>query len=399
MRKQINLSFVHKGYIMNIGIDKIGFAAPDYVLDLADLAQARNVDPNKFKIGLLQSEMAVAPVTQDIISLGAKAAEDILTEEDKQTIDMVIVGTESSVDQSKAAAVTIHGLLGIQPFARSIEMKEACYGATAGLSLAKSHIAQFPESKVLVIASDIAKYGVASGGEPTQGAGAVAMLVTANPRILVLNNDNVCQTRDIYDFWRPNYDKYPRVDGKFSTEQYTDCLTTTFDYYQQKTGKTLNDFAAMCLHIPFSKQGLKGLQAIAQDEETLSRLTERFQEAIVYNKVVGNIYTGSIFLSLLSLLENSRALETEDQILFYSYGSGAVCEIFSGQLVEDYRDHLQENRLEQLNQRTKLSVKEYEQVFFEEITLDETGSSLNLPEDQSPFALIKVDNHKRIYRK
>ncbi|HEL1678945.1 TPA: hydroxymethylglutaryl-CoA synthase [Streptococcus suis] len=384
---------------MNIGIDKIGFAAPDYVLDLADLAQARNVDPNKFKIGLLQSEMAVAPVTQDIISLGAKAAEDILTEEDKQTIDMVIVGTESSVDQSKAAAVTIHGLLGIQPFARSIEMKEACYGATAGLSLAKSHIAQFPESKVLVIASDIAKYGVASGGEPTQGAGAVAMLVTANPRILVLNNDNVCQTRDIYDFWRPNYDKYPRVDGKFSTEQYTDCLTTTFDYYQQKTGKTLNDFAAMCLHIPFSKQGLKGLQAIAQDEETLSRLTERFQEAIVYNKVVGNIYTGSIFLSLLSLLENSRALETEDQILFYSYGSGAVCEIFSGQLVEDYPDHLQENRLEQLNQRTKLSVKEYEQVFFEEITLDETGSSLNLPEDQSPFALIKVDNHKRIYRK
>ncbi len=57
---------------MNIGIDKIGFAAPDYVLDLADLAQARNVDPNKFKIGLLQSEMAVAPVTQDIISLAAK---------------------------------------------------------------------------------------------------------------------------------------------------------------------------------------------------------------------------------------------------------------------------------------------------------------------------------------
>ncbi|MBO4126641.1 hydroxymethylglutaryl-CoA synthase [Streptococcus suis] len=384
---------------MNIGIDKIGFAAPDYVLDLADLAQARNVDPNKFKIGLLQSEMAVAPITQDIISLGAKAAEAILTEEDKQTIDMVIVGTESSVDQSKAAAVTIHGLLGIQPFARSIEMKEACYGATAGLSLAKSHIAQFPESKVLVIASDIAKYGVASGGEPTQGAGAVAMLVTAKPRILVLNNDNVCQTRDIYDFWRPNYDKYPRVDGKFSTEQYTDCLTTTFDYYQQKTGKTLNDFAAMCLHIPFSKQGLKGLQAITQDAETLERLTERFQEAIVYNKVVGNIYTGSIFLSLLSLLENSRALETGDQILFYSYGSGAVCEIFSGQLVEGYRDYLQENRLEQLNQRTKLSVKEYEQVFFEEITLDETGSSLDLPEDQTPFALIKVDNHKRIYRK
>lgn len=93
---------------MNIGIDKIGFAAPDFVLDLADLAQARSVDPNKFKIGLLQSEMAVAPVTQDIVTLGAQAAASILTEEDKATIDMVIVGTESSVDQSKAAAVAIH---------------------------------------------------------------------------------------------------------------------------------------------------------------------------------------------------------------------------------------------------------------------------------------------------
>lgn len=385
---------------MKIGIDKIGFAAPSYVLDLADLAFARQIDPNKFKIGLLQSEMAVAPVTQDIVTLGAQAAAAILSDDDKAAIDMVIVGTESSIDQSKAAAVFIHQLLDIQPFARSIEIKEACYGATAGLSLAKSHIAQFPNSKVLVIASDIAKYGIASGGEPTQGAGAVAMLVSAEPRIMVLNNDNVCQTRDIMDFWRPNYDKYPRVDGKFSTEQYTDCLTTTFDYYVKQTGKSLADFAAMCLHIPFSKQGLKGLQAICQnDEKTLSRLTERFHEAIVYNQVVGNIYTGSIFLSLLSLLENSQTLKAGDSVLFYSYGSGAVCEIFSGILVEGYHKQLVENRLDQLKERKRLSVAEYEAIFFEEIALDEAGNAIDLPADDCPFALQQVDQHKRIYRK
>ncbi|MDG3131722.1 hydroxymethylglutaryl-CoA synthase [Streptococcus suis] len=384
---------------MNIGIDKIGFAAPNYVLDLADLAQARSIDPNKFKLGLLQSEMAVNPVTQDIITLGAQAAASILTDEDKASIDMIIVGTESSLDQSKAAAVTIHSLLGIQPFARSIEMKEACYGATAGLSLAKSHISQFPDSKVLVIASDIAKYGVASGGEPTQGAGAVAMLVTANPRIMVLHHDNVCQTRDIYDFWRPNYEKYPLVDGKFSTEQYTDCLTTTFEHYKKKSGKRLADFAALCLHIPFSKQGLKGLQAIAQDDETLSRLTDRFHEAIVYNKIVGNIYTGSLFLSFLSLLENSKTLQADDQILFYSYGSGAVCELFSGRLVEGYFKQLDTNRLDKLRQRKRISVAEYENMFFQEIELDETGTSCRLPEDASPYALIKIEEYQRIYKK
>lgn len=384
---------------MNIGIDKIGFAAPSYVLDLADLAEARSVDPNKFKIGLLQSQMAVAPVTQDIVTLGAQAAQAILSKEDKEQIDMVIVGTESSIDQSKASAVFIHGLLDINPFARSIEIKEACYGATAGLSLAKSHIAQFPNSKVLVIASDIAKYGIQSAGEATQGAGAVAMLVSADPSILILNNDNVCQTRDIMDFWRPNDDKYPRVDGKYSTEQYTDCLTTTFAEYQKRTSKQLADFAAMCLHIPFSKQGLKGLQAIGQeDPETLARLTDRFHEAIVYNQIVGNIYTGSIFLSLLSLLENSSALKTGDEILFYSYGSGAVCEIFSGQLVEGYRHYLQENRLDELNQRTPLSVAEYETLFFEEIEMDESGNAVHLPADTTAFALTAIQDHKRIYR-
>lgn len=382
---------------MNIGIDKIGFAAPSYVLDLADLATARDIDPNKFKIGLLQSQMAVAPVSQDIVTLGAQAAQAILTEEDKAAIDMVIVGTESSVDQSKAAAVSIHSLLGIQPFARSIEIKEACYGATAGLSLAKSHVAQFPNSKVLVIASDIAKYGIASGGEATQGAGAIAMLVSADPRIMVLNNDNICQTRDIMDFWRPNYDKYPRVDGKFSTEQYTDCLTTTFTRYQEKTGKTLADFAAMCLHIPFSKQGLKGLQAIAQGED-LERLTARFHEAIVYNQIVGNIYTGSIFLSLLSLLENSQAIQANDQILFYSYGSGAVCEIFSGRLVEDFRHHLDSKRLEKLQAREQLTIAQYEEIFFEEVQVDSDGNSIALT-DAIPFALQKIEDHKRSYRK
>ena len=32
---------------MNIGIDKIGFATANYVLKLENLAEARNIDPEK----------------------------------------------------------------------------------------------------------------------------------------------------------------------------------------------------------------------------------------------------------------------------------------------------------------------------------------------------------------
>ncbi len=81
---------------------------------------------------------------------------------------MVILATESGIDQSKAMCV-VHGLLDIQPFARSFEMKEACYAATAALDYAKLHVEKFPQSKVLVLPVTLLNIG-RTPGEPTQGA-------------------------------------------------------------------------------------------------------------------------------------------------------------------------------------------------------------------------------------
>ena len=146
-----------------VGIDKMDFYAPGYFVDMANLAQARGVDPKKFNEGIGQDQMAVPPITQDIVTMGANAA-DFLTEEDKAAIDMVLVGTESGIDQSKSSAVYIHHLLGIQPFARSVELKEACYSATAALHLGLDYVRTHPERNVLVLASDIARYGLVSSG-------------------------------------------------------------------------------------------------------------------------------------------------------------------------------------------------------------------------------------------
>ena len=270
---------------MTIGIDKIGFATSQYVLRLSELAAARNTDPEKLSKGLLLKELSIAPITEDIVTLGASASHSILTEEEKEEIDMVILATESGIDQSKAAAVFVHGLLGIQPFARSFEMKEACYAATAALDYAKLHVEKFPQSKVLVIASDIAKYGIDTPGEPTQGAGSVAMLVTQNPRILAFNDDNVAQTRDVMDFWRPNYSSTPFVNGIYSTQQYLDCLKTTWTEYQKRTGLTLDDFAAVCFHLPYPKLALKGLKKILDKSlspEKQAQLQYNFEQSILY---------------------------------------------------------------------------------------------------------------------
>ena len=387
---------------MTIGIDKIGFATSQYVLKLQDLATARGVDPDKFNKGLLLEELSIAPLTEDIVTLAASASDSILTEQERAEIDMVIVATESGIDQSKAAAVFVHGLLGIQPFARSFEIKEACYGATAALHYAKLHVENSPKSKVLVIASDIAKYGIETSGEPTQGAGSVAMLITQNPRIMAFNNDNVAQTRDIMDFWRPNYSTTPYVNGVYSTQQYLDSLKTTWLEYQKRYQLTLDDFAAVCFHLPYPKLALKGLKKIMDKslpQEKKDLLQKHFDQSILYSQKVGNIYTGSLFLGLLSLLENTDSLKAGDKIALYSYGSGAVAEFFSGELVEGYEAYLDKDRLNKLNQRTALSVADYEKVFFEEVVLDETNSAQFAGYENQDFALVEIVDHQRRYSK
>lgn len=383
---------------MNIGIDKIAFHVPNYYLDMTELAQARNVDPNKFHIGLGQDQMAVIPVSEDIITLGASAAAKILTEEDKKTIDMVIVGTESSHDFSKSAAVIIHRLLGIQPFARSFEIKHACYGGTAALQLAKDYVQNHPDRKVLVIAADIAKYGLRSGGEPTQGCGAVAMLVTADPRILQLLDDNIFYSEDAYDFWRPAGHDYPLVDGHLSTQLYIDSFLKVWQQNKLVNQELETDYAALLFHLPYTKMGRKALQASFPDMLPFDqkRLTARYDESICYSRKVGNLYTGSLYLGLISLLENSSALQAGDTLGLFSYGSGAVSEFFSGILIEGYQEQLLKTGHQTLlADRQKLSLAEYEAMFQEQLPTD---GGLAVYDNPAPFSITRIEQDIRYYR-
>lgn len=384
---------------MNIGIDKINFYVSKYYVDMAKLAEARQVDPNKFLIGIGQTEMAVSPVNQDIVSMGANAAKDIITDEDKKNIGMVIVATESAIDNAKAAAVQIHNLLGIQPFARCFEMKEACYAATPAIQLAKDYLAQRPNEKVLVIASDTARYGINSGGEPTQGAGAVAMMISHEPSILTLNDDAVAYTEDVYDFWRPTGHKYPLVAGALSKDAYIKSFQESWNEYARRQGKTLSDFESLCFHVPFTKMGKKALDSIIDnaDETTQERLKSGYEDAVYYNRYVGNIYTGSLYLSLISLLE-TRDLKGGQTIGLFSYGSGSVGEFFSATLVDGFEKHLDiEGHKALLNNRTEVSVEEYESFFKRFDDLEFNHDIEQSDKDNDLFYLKDINDDIREY--
>ena len=279
---------------MKIGINKIGFYVPKYYIDMRELARKRNVDPNKFTIGLGQDEMSVNPITQDTISLAANAAYNTIDKEDLKDIDLVILATESGTDHSKSGATSIHSLLGINKNARCVELKQACYSATAALQFAKAHVALNPNKKALVIASDISRYGLHTSGEPTQGAGSVAMLITKDPKLLNITEENSYFSEDIWDFWRPNYKDAAVVDGKYSNEQYLRLFNETFSKFKEDFKQDENDLEAMLFHIPYTKLGRKTLNTVVDHEH---RLMKVFNKSTVFNRKVGNIYTGSLYLS------------------------------------------------------------------------------------------------------
>lgn len=377
---------------MEIGIDKIGFYTPEFFIDMEKLAEVRGVEPAKYTIGIGQEKMAVAPLSQDAVTMAANAALEVLDEEDREAIDFVLLGTESGVDHSKSGAVWVHRLTGIQKYARSVELKQACYSATAAITMAMGHISLHPERKVLVLGTDIAKYGLNTGGEPTQGAGAVAMVLSANPRILALDTDSVSMSEDISDFWRPLHSDYAIVDGKFSNQAYLNFLADVWGEYKQRNNRDLSDFEALCFHVPYTKMGKKALKALTEQasEEDAARLMGYYEPSISYNKGVGNIYTGSLYLSLLSLLEQGPELPEDARIGLFSYGSGGVGEFFSGKVKPGYKEHMLKDEHEALlNNRRELSIEEYENILQQALPKDETDIELDVLETTSGTVVLK----------
>ena len=385
---------------MKIGIDKIGFYTTPLYLDLTELAQARGVDPNKYLIGIGQEKQAVIPPTQDIVTMGANAADRILTDEDRKQISTIIVATESGIDNSKAAAIYVKELLQLDPFVRAVEVKEACYSGTAALQFARGLISLNPDEKVLIIAADIARYGLETSGEVTQGGGAIAMMISAEPRVLAIEGPSVPYSEDVMDFWRPLYASEALVDGKYSTSVYIDFFQKTWERYQTLTDQTLSDMAAMIFHLPFTKMGKKALDAILGDQNDPHSVLMRTQLAAsqAFSRQVGNLYTGSLYLALLSLLTRSHNLQYGDRIGLFSYGSGAQGEFFTGILQADFKEMVRQADVEKLIMaRKQVSVPEYERLFRAQIGYNSKNVFLDLSQDHEKYVLQGQQDQKRIY--
>lgn len=368
---------------INIGIEKIAAYVPEYYITMEQLSKHRNIPLEKLTKGLLQEKMSIPSYNQDIISMAVNASHQILTKEDKQLIDLVIFSTESSFDHSKASSITLSSLLKINANARCVEIKQACQSTASGLSWAYEHLQLYPNKKVLLVSSDIAKYEPETAAESSQGAGAIAMLISTNPKILKLNNDQKIWHNDIFDFYRPINYPYPIVDGPLSKDAYLTAIDNVFDNNKK--------YDALLFHTPYPKLVYKALEHLKLKD--YANLKQQLDQALIFNKVVGNIYTGSLYLSLISLLINSN-LTANSTIGFFSYGSGCVAEMFSGKLLPNYKDYLLIDYHQNLiNNRKQLTFNNYLKYMHQPIPTNK-----KIKTDNHNYCQLKIiKNYQREY--
>ncbi|KAK4166463.1 hydroxymethylglutaryl-coenzyme A synthase C terminal-domain-containing protein [Cladorrhinum sp. PSN259] len=245
----------------------------------------------------------------------------------------------------------------------------------------------------IVVAGDIALYAKGAA-RPTGGAGAVALLIGPDAPIVFEPGLRGSYMQHAYDFYKPDFtSEYPVVDGHYSLNCYTEALDGAYRAYNKRetlltkgvnghanghangNGVTdhglpktpLDRFDYMAFHSPTCKLVQKCYARLLYHdyladpenkvffevppevrdmdykksltdkvvEKTFMTLTKkRFQErvkpAIQVATQCGNMYCGSVWGGLASLIGHvdSSALEGK-RIALFSYGSGLAASFFS----------------------------------------------------------------------
>jgi hydroxymethylglutaryl-CoA synthase len=385
------------------GIDSLAIYTSRYALDLQALATERGFASSKYQDSLSQFIMSVPPPGEDIVTMAANAAQQALRNINLQDVAMLLFATESGIDQSKSAGIYAHHLLGLSAQCRVVELKQACYSATAALQLALPWVRENPGKKILVVAADIARYGLKTNAESSQGGGAVAFVLSTNPRVLAFDKEYCVLTDDVMDFWRPNYMDEALVEGKYSSKLYLSMLEKTWQQYSIQSRRGFADHAYFCYHTPVPRLVEKAHQYVAkcsqQTELTEAQLQQQLAPTLCYSQQIGNSYAASLYIGLASLLDKATDDLSGQRIGFYSYGSGCVAEFFSGVVQPGYQAALHTDYHQfLLANRTMLNCEEYEH--FYRYHYNETGAEQMTPEyDTGLYRLTKMQQHKRIYER
>mmetsp|Transcript_30667 Transcript_30667/g.85908 ORF Transcript_30667/g.85908 Transcript_30667/m.85908 type:complete len:442 (+) Transcript_30667:76-1401(+) len=356
-----------------IGLRGLQVVVPKHYVPLAELETHDGISAGKYTKGLGQTNMAYVDEHEDINSLCLTAVHGLLEayDVDPKAVARVEVGTETIVDKSKSVKTHLVDLFGHGAL-EGIDTTNACYGGTSALFNALQYMesSYYEEGTYsVVVAGDIAVYEKGPA-RPTGGAGCVAMLIGPDAPLLFEPGVRGTYMEHAWDFYKPFAgSEYPAVDGHLSNDCYIRALDQCFAAYRASavrvTGRepSLGDFQHFLFHCPYSKMVQKSYARLMYNDmlaqpgvyegtplyehrdstpgETyndrdlmkaaVTASAEAYASAVEpslrLSKEMGNIYCGSLYLGIASLVASGR-LAQNDFVGLFSYGSGLAASMF-----------------------------------------------------------------------
>ena len=440
---------------MKIGIDALTFDVAKIHLPITKLAKARNIDPEKLQKGLGLEKMTLPDLHQDVVVFGANALTKLILNYniDLTEIARIYVGTESSIDSSKPVSSFLIALLE-QKFGQNtlsqcdvVDFTFACIGGVDALQNCIDFVTLNPNKKAIVVTTDFAKYDLNSTGEYTQGAGALAMLITSNPRIITFKNNWATSTKGVFDFFKPYrtiskaaitgnvinepwfenleseievHKDQPVFDGQYSNQCYMDRTREayfSFKKLKNTSASVYESWKSIVMHLPYAFQGRRmlseiyaldaanttitgtedvleyqtKLKEISKSEAYKEFVNTKLQPAELASSLIGNLYTGSIFMGLLSTL--THFYDTNQDISgttfgFLAYGSGSKSKVFEGTIQQDWQVVLKDvNLFETLEKSLEIDFETYEKLHKKEQKI-----SARIPKNEWIVERIESEN-------
>jgi hydroxymethylglutaryl-CoA synthase len=462
-----------------IGVDDLTIYIPHLYLPISELAEARSIEYAKLDKGLGLKDMSLADGHEDAATMAANAILQIILQNKLNPSDIgrIYMGTESAVDGSKPMASYVLEMLS-DYFQEEygpdcllncdvVDLTFACIGSTDAMQNTLDWVRAGNDRIGIVVGSDLAKYELESTGEYTQGAGAVALLIRENPRLLAISDAWGIATRGVHDFFKPirtlsrfelfeeilqqlnqkNQDadleamlnrlekelqlealldkkdehlsihkETPVFDGPYSNDCYRERIQQALDNFTRKAGydpqkAVIDRWNRLIFHLPYAYQARrmftevfmeesrkrgdwsvieeklgvalpkredfeedKGYKkAYAQYLKAISKTThyrtfvkEKISKGEWASSSMGNLYTSSIYLALMSTLEaelTDDSLNEGDRLGFFAYGSGSKAKVFEGTLQKDWKEISSRFQLaKRLSERKAIDYTTYEKL-------------------------------------
>ncbi len=431
--------------MMTFGIEAASFYAPSLYLEIKDLAEKRGIEPAKLEKGLGLHKMGLPDVHEDAATFAAEALLKLITDYqiNPKDISRIYIGTESALDAAKPTASYamqmaekyLENEFGERCFKNCdvLDMTFACIGAVDALHNSLDFVQANPDKKAVVIASDYAKYELSSPGEYTQGGGAVALLISSEPNLIEIENKWGVATESVFDFFKPRrqfkkedlkespenfpdkieiFTDEPVFDGHYSNQCYQDRIREAYQHYKEITSKTkpYENWRYLIFHLPYAFHGKRvfteiyslenGIsfdtpeeqKSVAKSEEYIQFINSKIEKSQRASSEIGNMYTASIFMALLSAFQSSYD-ENEnlsgEEIGFLAYGSGSKSKVFAGKVSPKWKNVVSKwNLFETLKNRLAIDFNTYEKLHRKQlehsVNPDYNGFGLDRVELENP---------------